>query len=506
MNAPALNTASTVAPGQSGATSQGVAASGVAAQGAAAGPLAGFEALLAALFPQADPTAAPAGAKASGKGAVADADPLADKKDATDATAGDEAKVDTVGATVAATDPATAALINSLAAPQTPQAESAPAKAADANATAPAFGRDKAKGVPAAPALTNANPNAELDEKAADAVDTAEAKPHQNAKAEAAAPQARPATASIPATPSAPAQSAPPPVEAKAVAAAAPPPIEPEATATAAVVAAAPEQAIAAGAVVRPDAPPAPASAARPGKSERGKDAAKADAIPDALKPTEAVDRPVHARAAEGAAKPASAEVEAAASKDQETKTEVEADQPDTIPQAEARAASQTTPATAHATHGVRAGAETVATLAAQMVKKLEGKSSHFDVELNPGGLGKVNVHIEIGAQGQMTAGMTFDNPQAAADLKARAAELQRALEQAGFDISGGLSFDVAGDNGQRQPQQGWQDQNDNNNGGVFRGQAFRAALDTAGDAADAALNGALRLRRGVTSGLDLRI
>ena len=57
------------------------------------------------------------------------------------------------------------------------------------------------------------------------------------------------------------------------------------------------------------------------------------------------------------------------------------------------------------------------------------------------------------------------------------------------------MSFDVAGDRGQQQ-RQAWQDQNDNN-GEAFRGRAFRAALDTAGDAADTAVNGALRLRTG---------
>ena len=152
----------------------------------------------------------------------------------------------------------------------------------------------------------------------------------------------------------------------------------------------------------------------------------------------------------------------------------------------------------------MRGSPETVATLAAQIIKKLEGQSTRFDLELNPGGLGKVDVRIDIGAHGQITAAMTFDNPQAASDLKARANELQRAMEQAGFDMSGGMSFDVAGDRGQQQ-RQAWQEQTDSN-GQAFRGQAFRAALDTAGAATDAAVNGALRLRRGVNAGLDLRI
>ena len=154
----------------------------------------------------------------------------------------------------------------------------------------------------------------------------------------------------------------------------------------------------------------------------------------------------------------------------------------------------------AQAGHAIRGAPETVANLAAQIIKKLEGRSTRFDVELDPAGLGKVDVRIEIGAHGQITAAMSFETQQAASELRARAGELRQALEQAGFNLSGGVSFDVAGDRGQaRQDQQNSQQQN-------FRGLAFQAALDTAGDAADAAIQGALRLRRGVTSSLDLRI
>lgn len=263
--------------------------------------------------------------------------------------------------------------------------------------------------------------------------------------------------------------------------------------------------AAAASLAARPDAAPAPAG--RAAKSERGRASTDAkDNGSDDLRPLAATDKPVHAKAAQpaaqGAAKDASAAVETAEAKPQDTTSASES--PDPILQGETRTASQTTAPTTATIHGARGGPETVANLAAQIVKKLEGKSTHFDVQLDPHGLGKVDVRIEIGAQGRITAGMTFDNPQAAADVKARAAELQRALEQAGFDISGGISFDVAQDRGQQQQNQAWQDQGDT--GRAFQGRAFRAALETAGDAADAANQGALRLRRGVNSGLDLRI
>ena len=173
---------------------------------------------------------------------------------------------------------------------------------------------------------------------------------------------------------------------------------------------------------------------------------------------------------------------------------------PDVLSSPELATSAQGSAASSLATPLVRGSPETIANLTAQIVKKLEGRSTRFDVELDPAGLGKVAVRIEIGAHGHISAAMNFETPQAASELRARAGELRQALEQAGFNLSGGLSFDVAGDRGQaRQDHQGAQQQ-------AFRGQAFQAALETAGDAADAAIHGALRLRRGVTSSLDLRI
>jgi flagellar hook-length control protein FliK len=145
-----------------------------------------------------------------------------------------------------------------------------------------------------------------------------------------------------------------------------------------------------------------------------------------------------------------------------------------------------------------RAGPQTVANLTAQIVRKLDGRSTQFDVQLDPIGLGKVDVRIAIGADGRMSAAMSFDSPQAAAELKARSAELQRAMEQAGFDVSGGMSFDVASDRGQ-----GGQAQNQQADAGaVFRGRAFQAALDTSDPIPPPQLN----LRSSAMAGVDIRI
>ncbi len=82
-----------------------------------------------------------------------------------------------------------------------------------------------------------------------------------------------------------------------------------------------------------------------------------------------------------------------------------------------------------------RAGAETTAQLTVQIVKRLEGRSTRFEMALTPEDLGRVEVSVEIDADGQLAARLAFDSPAAAAELRGRVDELRRQLEQAGFTI-----------------------------------------------------------------------
>lgn len=166
-------------------------------------------------------------------------------------------------------------------------------------------------------------------------------------------------------------------------------------------------------------------------------------------------------------------------------------------------AAPAATTAPAHAAPPARATPETVAHLAAQIARHSEGgRSTQFDIELNPAGLGRVDVRLEISAHGQITAAMSFDNAASAAEVRGRAAELHRALEQAGFDVSsGGLSFDVAGDRGQA--GQGFAGRD--GAWDAWRGRAFQAALNIDATAEAAAASG-LNLQRRTNSGVDIRI
>ena len=107
-----------------------------------------------------------------------------------------------------------------------------------------------------------------------------------------------------------------------------------------------------------------------------------------------------------------------------------------------------------------RAGAETIAALAAQMARRLDDGVTRFDLELNPGDLGRVDVRLEIDASGGIRAAFTFEDAHAAGELGRRADELQKSLESAGFNLSGGLTFDVSGDRSQgRSPA--WADARD---------------------------------------------
>ena len=67
-----------------------------------------------------------------------------------------------------------------------------------------------------------------------------------------------------------------------------------------------------------------------------------------------------------------------------------------------------------------------------------------------------MDVTLKIDPQGQLSAVLSFDNPNAAAEAKSRAADLQQALQQAGFDVGqSGLSFTSSGGQGQSAAWQG---------------------------------------------------
>ncbi|WP_409606733.1 flagellar hook-length control protein FliK [Brevundimonas sp.] len=83
-----------------------------------------------------------------------------------------------------------------------------------------------------------------------------------------------------------------------------------------------------------------------------------------------------------------------------------------------------------------RAAIDATAQIAAQILRKLEGRSTRFEIALRPDDLGRVDVKLDIDAEGRLSARLAFDNPAAATDLRGRTDELRRQLEAAGFELA----------------------------------------------------------------------
>lgn len=83
-----------------------------------------------------------------------------------------------------------------------------------------------------------------------------------------------------------------------------------------------------------------------------------------------------------------------------------------------------------------RTAIEATAQIAAQILKKLDGRTTRFEMSLTPDELGRVDIKLDIDTEGRLAARLAFDNPAAAIDLKGRVDELRRQLEQQGFQLS----------------------------------------------------------------------
>lgn len=85
---------------------------------------------------------------------------------------------------------------------------------------------------------------------------------------------------------------------------------------------------------------------------------------------------------------------------------------------------------------------DTTIQIAAQITRKLEGRSTRFEMGLTPEGLGRVDISLDIDSGGKLTARLAFDNPLAATEMRGKADELRRELQDAGFTIANdGLDF-----------------------------------------------------------------
>ena len=83
-----------------------------------------------------------------------------------------------------------------------------------------------------------------------------------------------------------------------------------------------------------------------------------------------------------------------------------------------------------------RASIDATAQIAAQIQRRLEGRSTRFEIALRPAELGRVDIKLDIDAEGRLAARLAFDNPAAATDLRGRVDDLRRQLEAAGFELA----------------------------------------------------------------------
>ena len=147
--------------------------------------------------------------------------------------------------------------------------------------------------------------------------------------------------------------------------------------------------------------------------------------------------------------------------------------------------------------------------LASEIVRQAGRKASRFEVALNPDGLGRVDVRLDISADGKLSARLAFDRPEAAAALGAQAGELRQALSQAGFDVSPqALTFETApggmGSGGAGLGAGGFGGFGGDGSDGARAGS--RAFASAQPDDLDAAMAAAASRNATAASGLDIRI
>jgi flagellar hook-length control protein FliK len=93
-----------------------------------------------------------------------------------------------------------------------------------------------------------------------------------------------------------------------------------------------------------------------------------------------------------------------------------------------------------------------LAALAVTIAAKSAGGAKHFDIRLDPPELGRVDVRLSVDATGRAQAALTIEKPQTLELLQKDSPQLERALKDAGLDLSqSGLNFSLKG----QQQQQG---------------------------------------------------
>ena len=107
--------------------------------------------------------------------------------------------------------------------------------------------------------------------------------------------------------------------------------------------------------------------------------------------------------------------------------------------------------------------------------------SNQFDIRLDPPELGRIDVRLDVDANGQVTSHVTVDRPETLTLLQSQQPQLERALEQAGLKTAdNGMQFTL---------------RDQSLNGGRYRRRQRRRAAEYGATACDSGFRSAGRRR-----------
>jgi chemotaxis protein MotD len=82
--------------------------------------------------------------------------------------------------------------------------------------------------------------------------------------------------------------------------------------------------------------------------------------------------------------------------------------------------------------------------LALEIAVAVRNGNSRFEIRLDPAELGRIHVRIDVDRNGLVTSHLTVEKPETLSMLRQDAAQLQRALDDAGLSTgNGGLQFSL---------------------------------------------------------------
>ncbi len=134
--------------------------------------------------------------------------------------------------------------------------------------------------------------------------------------------------------------------------------------------------------------------------------------------------------------------------------------------------------------------------LALEIAASAQSGKSRFDIRLDPAELGRIDVRIDVDRNGVVTSHLTVEKPETLSLLRQDAAQLQRALDDAGLSTgNGGLQFSL------RDQSSSGQD------GGNESGRNAHRLVVSEEDSAPAVVAGRSYGRMlGSSSGVDIRV